>query len=111
MNTDLVRYEAGAVARVVLDDPPMNLLRPEMLEKLGDSMEEALGDERVRVIVLTGEGNRAFTAGFDINVFTEVEDASGAEDLASTGQAITVAIESAHKPVNSRDKRVVLGRR
>ena len=109
MSTDLVRFESGTVARVTLDDPPMNLLRPEMLANLGARMEEALCDERVRVIVLTGEGHRAFTAGFDINVFTGIEDASGAEDLARIGQAITLAIESAPKPVIAAINGLCLG--
>lgn len=109
MSPDLVRYEAGPVARVILDDPPMNLLSPEMLVQLGARIDEALGDERVRVIVLTGEGVRAFTAGFDIKVFTEIEDASGAEDLARTGQAITIAIESACKPVLAAINGLCLG--
>ena len=109
MSADLVRYEAGPVACVTLDDPPMNLLRPEVLAQLGARIHEALADERVRVIILTGEGNRAFSAGFDIKVFTEIADASGAENLASTGQAITLAIESAPKPVIAAINGLCLG--
>lgn len=109
MNADLVRYEAGSVARVTLADPPMNLIRPEMLVQLGAQMGKALADERVRVIVLTGEGDRAFSAGFDIRVFAEIEDAPAAESLATMGQAITIAIESADKPVIAAINGLCLG--
>lgn len=109
MNADLVQYEPGAIARLTLDDPPMNLLRPEMLVQLGAKIEDALADEQVRVIVLTGEGGRAFSAGFDIKVFTEIEGSSAAENLAKTGQAITLGIECASKPVIAAINGLCLG--
>ncbi len=109
MKANLVRYEAGPIARITLDDPPMNLLRPKIVVQLGAKIDEALADEHVRAIVLTGAGKRAFTAGFDIKVFTEIEGASAAEHLARAGQAITIAIESASKPVIAAINGLCLG--
>lgn len=87
----------------------MNLLSPEMMTRLGTRIEEALADRQVRVIVLTGKGQRAFSAGMNIKVFTEIEDASAGEELARNGQALTLAIESASKPVIAAINGLCLG--
>lgn len=56
----------GGVATITLDRAEdRNVLSVEMLESLGDRLEDALGDDAVRVIVLTNTGS-AFCAGADI---------------------------------------------
>jgi len=62
----MVRYEReGAVGRVVLDRPPLNILDVPMLEALAAALEQARVDRGLGVLVLSGEG-RAFCAGVDV---------------------------------------------
>jgi len=68
--TDLsrVRYELiGHVARVTLNRPEvLNAMDLRMHEELALVWDEVERDERVRVVVLTGAGTRAFSVGQDL---------------------------------------------
>jgi len=48
-----------------------NALSPELLGELGIAVEEVLADVDARVIVLTGNGDKAFCAGMDLKSFGE----------------------------------------
>ena len=63
-----VRYEVdGAVARITIDRPERhNAMSFQVMQELGESIELARADESVRVVVLTGAGERAFCAGADL---------------------------------------------
>jgi enoyl-CoA hydratase/carnithine racemase len=63
-----VRYEVdGAVARVTIDRPERhNAMSFQVMEELGQAFEMARTDDAVRVVVLTGAGERAFCAGADL---------------------------------------------
>jgi enoyl-CoA hydratase/carnithine racemase len=57
----------AAVARITINRPEArNALSPEVMEGLRDSFERAAGDPAVRVLVLTGAGDKAFCAGGDL---------------------------------------------
>jgi cyclohexa-1,5-dienecarbonyl-CoA hydratase len=61
-----VRLERdGAVARLVLDRPPVNVLDIATLEALAAAIEAAAADPAVKVVVLAGAG-KAFCAGVDV---------------------------------------------
>jgi enoyl-CoA hydratase len=58
---------AGAVATVRLARPKaLNALGPSLLRELARAVREVRRDDGVRVLVVTGEGDRAFSAGADI---------------------------------------------
>ncbi|QLQ40518.2 enoyl-CoA-hydratase DpgD [Micromonospora robiginosa] len=63
-----VRYEkTGHVARVVLDRPEvLNAMDLRMHEELGWVWDEIEDDDDVRVVVLTGAGERSFSVGQDL---------------------------------------------
>jgi enoyl-CoA hydratase len=63
-----VQYEEdGAIAWVTLNDPARhNALHPELLQQLAQAMDRARRSPRVRAVILTGAGERAFSAGADI---------------------------------------------
>jgi len=57
----------GAIARIVLDNPAkLNALTVEMLAQLEDACATLERSPLVRVVLITGEGERAFCAGADI---------------------------------------------
>jgi enoyl-CoA hydratase len=70
--------DAEAVAVVTVDrQEAMNALDVETLTELRDRLRELADDDGVRVVVLTGAGERAFVAGADIKYMSglEVDDA------------------------------------
>jgi cyclohexa-1,5-dienecarbonyl-CoA hydratase len=69
MDASLVRLEAGPVARVTLDRPPVNVLTIAMLEELTGAVSAASAGAATRVILLAGAG-KAFCAGVDVRDHT-----------------------------------------
>src|SRR5262249_61897902 len=63
-----VLYEvAGPVARLTINRPEArNALSPEVMEGLLAAFDRAGADPAVRVLVLTGAGDKAFSAGGDL---------------------------------------------
>lgn len=62
----------GGVATVVISNGPLNVLSGGVLADLGACAGELEADASVRVVVLTGAGDRAFVAGGDIREFPEI---------------------------------------
>lgn len=73
---------ADGIAEVVLNRPEKhNALTPEMLVRLSRAWDEIAADTSVRVVVLTGAGERTFCAGADLGRLTPLlTRARGAED-------------------------------
>src|SRR5919201_3605966 len=67
--TDAVLYESrGPAAWITLNRPEkLNALNEAVLEGLHAALDRAVGDDEVRVVVLTGAGERAFSAGYDLS--------------------------------------------
>jgi len=67
MSFETIRYETeGPLAWITLDRPAkLNAISKGMVAELNSAMDLALHDERIRVILVKGEG-RAFSAGFDL---------------------------------------------
>jgi enoyl-CoA hydratase len=66
------RTDTG-VAVIELSDPPANTYSYEMNRQLDDAILRARMDEGVYVIVLTGAGEKFFSAGANIQMLTEVD--------------------------------------
>lgn len=60
---------ADGVAVVTLDNPPLNLVSIEMTAALDGLLDAFAQDPAIRVLVLTGSGERAFCAGSDVTEF------------------------------------------
>jgi enoyl-CoA hydratase/3-hydroxyacyl-CoA dehydrogenase len=63
------------IKTVWLDNPPVNAVDRGIIDTLWSELEEL--DDEVRVVVLRGRGERAFSAGADISGFLGDGDASG----------------------------------
>jgi enoyl-CoA hydratase len=57
------------VATVTLNNPPLNLVTLDLTRALSRTLDELARDPAVRILVLTGAGDRAFCAGSDISEF------------------------------------------
>jgi len=70
---DLIQYEAqNGIAVLTLNDPPANTYTHEMMLALDSSILKARMDEGVQVIVITGNGEKFFCAGANINMLQSV---------------------------------------
>jgi enoyl-CoA hydratase/carnithine racemase len=101
---------ARVIAQVSDSVAIATLNRPEKLNAIDYAMAETLlallndweTDDRVRAVILTGAGERAFSAGADIRQFSESVrhgEAVALRDFVRRGQAMTARIESFSKPV------------
>ena len=72
--TDLVQYQVkDGVAVLTLNDPPANTYSYEMMQALDGRILAARMDESVSVIVLTGNGEKFFCAGANINLLSQMD--------------------------------------
>ena len=70
MSYSLLRLEReGAVARLTLDRPPVNVLDVATMMKMSRALREIEADPEVGVVLITGEG-KAFCAGVDVEDHT-----------------------------------------
>ena len=70
------KKEEGKVAFVVLNRPERrNAISPKMTSELLQALKELNEDNQVRVVVLTGEGDKAFSAGGDLSPDPSVSSA------------------------------------
>ena len=65
----ILRDIRDGVATVTLNNPPLNLVTLDLTRALSQTLDELARDNAVRVLVLTGAGDRAFCAGSDISEF------------------------------------------
>jgi len=69
----LIQYEAqNGIAVLTLNDPPANTYTHEMMLALDSAILKARMDESVQVIVITGNGEKFFCAGANINMLQSV---------------------------------------
>ena len=72
--TRLIQYRTDAgVAVITLDDPPANTYTYEMMRQLDEAILRARMDNEVYVIVLTGAGEKFFSAGANIRMLSTVD--------------------------------------
>lgn len=70
----LVHYEVrDGVAIFTLDDPPANTYTHEMMRQIDDCILRARFDPSVDVIVITGQGEKFFCAGANINMLQKAD--------------------------------------
>jgi enoyl-CoA hydratase len=91
--------EDGAVATLTIHRPSvLNALNAQLFHDLEQAFGIVSRDPSVRVILLTGAGEKAFAAGADINELAQT-DADSGERLALRGQAVFAQIAASSKPV------------
>jgi len=77
----------------------LNALRTKLLHELSAALNEMANNARVRVIIVSGAGEKAFAAGADISELNALASAGSGAAQARSGQALTRQIERLNKPV------------
>jgi enoyl-CoA hydratase len=107
--TTIVVTTDGGVATVTLNRPEvMNALNATMFDELEVAFVKLKDDASVRVIVVTGAGEKAFAAGADIRGLVETDAVSG-KAVSERGQEVFRQIETCGKPVIAAVNGVALG--
>jgi len=89
----------GAVATVTINRPKvLNALDAATLAELGQAMRALQADEAVRVVVMTGAGEKAFVAGADLRELATLTPDAG-KARAELGQHVFDLVERLGKPV------------
>ena len=87
------------IAYITIDRPKvLNALNMATMQEIKQAFTDAKQDADVRVVILTGAGEKAFVAGADIGELSQHTPVS-AKEYTHQGQAIIDAIENLGKPV------------
>ena len=88
-----------AVAIVKFNRPKaLNAINPEVIRELASAIEEIVSDASLRVLVVTGEGEKAFVAGADISTMVDLSPLK-AREFALAGQRLFFRLEQFPIPV------------
>lgn len=99
MSENLIYEKKDGIAYLTIHRPAVrNALNTLTLRELKDAFQQAKNDNEVRVIILTGAGDKAFVAGADIQELTVQAPISGTE-YSLAGQEVFDRIEQLGKPV------------
>jgi len=86
------------IARITFNRPNvLNALNRKTMDELGDCLNKVRADDAIRVLILTGAGEKAFIAGADINELSQQTPVKGRE-FTLYGQEIIHRLETLGKP-------------
>jgi enoyl-CoA hydratase len=86
------------IAFVTFNRPKvLNALNRKTVEELRDALVDARGDDAVRVVILTGAGEKSFVAGADISELAQQTPVNGKE-FSLFGQSVFHLLETMGKP-------------
>jgi enoyl-CoA hydratase len=95
---NLLYNKSESIGRITFNRPKLlNALNRRTMEELGAVLTEARADSDVRVLILTGSGEKAFVAGADINELAQQMPVGGRE-TALFGQGVLHKLETLGKP-------------
>ncbi len=95
-----LEYPGEMVGELVVDRPHrMNTISSELLSELPEAIDALEEDDEVRAILLVGAGDRAFSAGADVQSMASEADPLDAVELSRRGQRAFGKLEACEKPV------------
>jgi enoyl-CoA hydratase len=96
---NLLLEKKNSIAYVIVNRPKMlNALNMATMEELRAVFHDIKNDATIRVVILTGSGEKAFIAGADISELAK-NDAVAAKEYTHRGQNVLNLIENLGKPV------------
>jgi enoyl-CoA hydratase/carnithine racemase len=96
---NILLEKKSAIAYVTVNRPKvLNALNLATMEELRTAFHDIKNDDEIRVVILTGAGEKAFVAGADIGELA-VQDAVSGKKYAHRGQNVLNLIENLGKPV------------
>lgn len=90
---NLILEKRGHIGIITLNHPPVNAWNLGLMEDFEKAVDEIENDHDVRVLILTGAGEKCFSAGFDVS------DAANSHITSPKGRDIWTRIDRFSKPV------------
>lgn len=90
---NLILEARDHIAITTLNHPPVNAWNWDMMVEFEKAIEEIEKDKAVRVLIITGGGEKAFSAGFDLS------DSANAAKTAPKGREVWTRLDRFSKPV------------
>ncbi|WP_276272048.1 3-hydroxyacyl-CoA dehydrogenase/enoyl-CoA hydratase family protein [Haloarcula litorea] len=95
-----VEYPGEMVGHIELDRPHrMNTVSPDLMDELAEAVDLLEADDEVRSILLTGAGDKAFSAGADVQSMASNATPLEAVELSKKGQETFGKLEDVDMPV------------
>jgi enoyl-CoA hydratase len=99
VDRDLLFEADNGIARVTINRPDArNAFTFEMYEKLAQTCEAIDSDDSIKVLIITGAGEKAFSAGTDISLFRNFKSAEDALGYESFMERVLGALEQCRVP-------------
>jgi enoyl-CoA hydratase len=100
METKYILYEKSeSIATITINRPEaLNALNKDVIQEILNALKDAENDENIRVIIITGAGEKSFCAGADITQMKGMTPLK-ARELSDMGYRLCHAIEFLGKPV------------
>ena len=104
MNYSNIFYEeVEGIAKITINRPKvMNALNLETFKELASAFSVVKEENALRVVIMTGSGEKAFIAGFDINEIKNIFEkgpVAAREEFSAVAQSFVSSIEELGKPV------------
>ena len=90
---NLILEKKGHISVLTLNHPPVNAWNLGLMEDFEKAIDEIENDKDVRVLILTGAGEKCFSAGFDVS------DAANSHITSPKGRDIWTRLDRFSKPV------------
>ncbi len=92
-NNIKLEIEGGLAVISITRPKALNALNDETLTELGQAFTELEQDETTRVVIITGDGEKAFVAGADIKELQQA-DSVGAKRISEKGHEVFAQVET-----------------
>lgn len=97
---NILTETANFIATITINRPDkLNALNKETIQELHDCLKALNEDAQVRVIIITGAGEKAFVAGADISEFAHFDIENGKKLSAEGQEKLFTFVENMQKPV------------
>ncbi|HVE36845.1 MAG TPA: enoyl-CoA hydratase-related protein [Nitrososphaeraceae archaeon] len=99
-NVKYIQLESqGEIAILRINRPEaLNAMNIDVISELSQTIDKVSADESIKVIIITGAGEKSFCAGADISYMVDIDPIT-AEKYASSAQSVLNKIERIEKPV------------
>src|SRR5437763_279597 len=112
ITSKMLAEKDGAIGRIIFNNPARhNAVSLDMWQAVSQIMDDFNADDRVRVIVLTGAGGKAFVSGADISEFKEKraseEAAAEYAKISESARVIEAGEPARPRPLQAAGRRML----
>lgn len=107
----IILEKRDGVAKITLNRPQvLNAINGEMISELSTVLKDIREDETIKVVVITGAGEQAFSVGADISMLKEIRGPAEVRPLIRTAvDEVVQAVANLEKPVITSVNALALG--